>query len=160
MRTVLLLCAAIPFFGCAEPPAPPETEEPITVAIQEPPFRPCMTEEERERYFNCTDPLLRALARREIDVGMRIEPVLARFPNFEVLRHEPYITVRFGGNFAGQSLVAKNGKLIAAIDSSCEHCDVFFDVRTKTEYALFSKSYSAALEERNGFVAPPPRAKP
>jgi hypothetical protein len=57
-------------------------EEPIAVAIQKPPRHPPMTEAEREQYVNCADPLIRAFARREIDVGTRIEVVLARFPKF------------------------------------------------------------------------------
>lgn len=158
MRTVLLLCV-LTLVGCAEPPAP-AVEEPITVAVAEPPFLARVSEEERQTSINSPNPMVRALARREIDAGMRIEPVMARFPNCEVLRHEPYVTLEYGGGFAGQQLVAKNGKLIAASDGSCLHHDVFFDERTDAEYALWSNGYYAALEARNGFVAPPPRAKP
>jgi hypothetical protein len=114
MRTVLLCVLA--FTGCAEPPAP-VVEEPIAVAIQKPPRHPPMTEAEREQYVNCADPLIRAFARREIDVGTRIEVVLARFPKFVEIRHDPFVTLE-EAEFLFHScmtLIAKNGKLITAL---------------------------------------------
>jgi len=158
MRTVPLLCL-LALAGCAEPPAP-VVEEPITVAVAEPPLDPPMSEEQRETFINCSDQLLRALARREIDLGMHIEPVIARFPNLEVTRHGPYTTLE-DGPVANHSvvLIAKNGKLIVGRISGCFPL-VFFDERTRGEYDLWANSYYPAWQAQHGLVAPMPRAKP
>jgi hypothetical protein len=159
MRTVLLLCV-LTLAGCAEPPAP-VVEEPITVAVQEPPLHQRMTPQELEWYINNESPIHRALARREIDVGSRIEPLLARFPNFEVTRHDPYITLVEPREVPSTlELIAKNGKLISAIEKGCHHFDVFFDERSRGECNLWTDSYYAALTAQRERIAPPPRAKP
>jgi hypothetical protein len=107
------------------------------------------------------DEIARELADRRIRQGDSVEELLTRHPNCLVRRHEPYITVVFGGNGRIKVLIAKKGVLVAAKMNAVPGKYVggedfwFFDGMTTREWAEHAASLAA--EDRRDFEQKQPR---
>jgi hypothetical protein len=96
-----------------------------------------------------SDPIARALARREFRAGSAVDDVIARFPPPANDQHGPYTTLRYGTPQLVTYVIAKNGKLICAY--TVDHgrwCDYFGRETMDVEIGQYVATRKAMAADR------------
>ena len=94
--------------------------------------------------------MLRGLARREINAGDAIGPLIRANPHYEVFRFGDTVVLTYDPTgYGGTRVMAKNGKLVGASTSSCVYHDTFFDLMTDAErsagWEAFGREYKTRI---------------
>jgi hypothetical protein len=104
-------------------------------------------------YRTGDDPVLRDLAAGRIKRGDSVEELIATYPPDRIVRHANYVTLSYGVgkdglmSFEGVTVVARNGKLVAAAAWSCTYVDVFF--RDESALGGYGPSYEAEMHRQS-----------
>ncbi|MFM8271913.1 MAG: hypothetical protein ACKODX_06205 [Gemmata sp.] len=175
MRALVLCAVCTTLVGCGKPVElpPPPAVAPAAVPELAPvpplvlagdnlaPAPHAVTGDPRfKRHRDCSDPVLRGLARGEIKAGDSVEPIINGHSSYDWVRTGDYVILRLANEDAETSLIAKSGKLAYAGTLARGRRDEFFDDLTEQEHSDCWAKYADNVRNRATRTAPPPRAKP